>query len=56
MKALRSLITVSVIDVTPITAPTLLKKQDAGATDYQRRSHLLTRVLDDVLDQNRKAG
>jgi hypothetical protein len=42
--------------IRPITAPTLLKKQGAGATDYQRRAHLLTRAFDEVLDQNRKAG
>jgi hypothetical protein len=36
--------------------PDRAKKQDAGATDYQRPAHLLTRALDEVLDQNRKAG
>jgi cell division protein ZapA len=36
----------------------LLKKklQDGGATDYQRRAHLLARALDEVLQEHRKAG
>ena len=34
------------------------KKQDGGATDYQRRAHLLACALDEVLqeDEQRKAG
>jgi cell division protein ZapA len=36
----------------------LLKKkhQECGATDYQRRAHLLADALDEVLRENRKAG
>ena len=34
----------------------LKKKQDAGATDYQHRAHLLASVLGEVLDEKRKAG
>jgi cell division protein ZapA len=35
----------------------LLKKhQDSGATDYQKRAHLLADALDEVLRENRKAG
>lgn len=34
----------------------LKKKQDVGATDYQKRAHLLANALDEVLDDNRKAG
>ncbi len=36
----------------------LLKKKhlDAGATDYQKRAHLLADALDEVLGENRKAG
>ena len=36
----------------------LLKKkhQDNGATDYQKRAHLLADALDEVLGENRKAG
>lgn len=36
----------------------LLKKkhQDGGATDYQKRAHLLADALDEVLRENRKAG
>ena len=34
----------------------LKKKQDGGATDYQKRAHLLADALDEVLDENRKAG
>jgi len=36
----------------------LLKKkhQDNGATDYQKRAHLLANALDEVLGENRKAG
>jgi len=36
----------------------LLKKklQEGGATDYQRRAHLLADALDEVLRENRKAG
>jgi hypothetical protein len=34
----------------------LKKKQDAGATDYEHRAHLLASALDEVLDEKRKAG
>jgi cell division protein ZapA len=35
----------------------LLKKgQESGATDYQKRAHLLADALDEVLRENRKAG
>jgi cell division protein ZapA len=34
----------------------LKKKEDTGATDYERRAHLLASALDEVLDQKRKAG
>jgi len=34
----------------------LKKKQDTGATDYQKRAHQLVSALDEVLDENRKAG
>jgi len=34
----------------------LRKKQDSGATDYQKRAHLLADALDEVLGENRKAG
>lgn len=38
----------------------LKKKQESGATDYQKRAHLLANALDKVLDEalqeNRKAG
>jgi cell division protein ZapA len=36
----------------------LLKKkhQDGKATDYQKRAHLLASALDEVLQENRKAG
>ena len=34
----------------------LKKRQDAGATDYQKRAHLLVHALDEILDANRKAG
>ena len=34
----------------------LKKKLDGGATDYQKRAHLLAGALDEVLDDNRKAG
>ncbi|MGO9086868.1 MAG: cell division protein ZapA [Candidatus Sulfotelmatobacter sp.] len=34
----------------------LRKKQDGGATDYQKRAHLLSDALDEVLDEDRKAG
>ncbi|SPF35205.1 Cell division protein ZapA (fragment) [Candidatus Sulfotelmatobacter kueseliae] len=32
------------------------KKLDGGATDYQKRAHLLADALDEVLGDNRKAG
>jgi len=34
----------------------LKKKQDGGATDYQKRVHLLADALDEVLRENRKVG
>jgi cell division protein ZapA len=34
----------------------LKKKQDGGATDYQKRAHLLSDALDEVLRDERKAG
>ena len=34
----------------------LQRKQETGATDYQKRAHLLANALDEVLDENRKAG
>jgi len=36
----------------------LLKKnhQESGATDYQKRAHLLADALDEVLGENRKVG
>ena len=34
----------------------LKKRQDVGATDYQKRAHLLANALDEVLGENRKAG
>ncbi len=34
----------------------LKKKQDGGATDYQKRAHLLADALDKVLGDDRKAG
>lgn len=32
------------------------KKQDGGATDYQKRAHLLSNALDEILRDDRKAG
>ena len=34
----------------------LKKKLDGGATDYQKRAHLLANALDEVLRDTRKAG
>ncbi len=34
----------------------LKKKQEGGATDYQKRAHRLADALDEVLGENRKAG
>jgi cell division protein ZapA len=34
----------------------LKKKHDAGPTDYENRAHQLVRALDEVLQENRKAG
>jgi cell division protein ZapA len=35
----------------------LRKKQDTGATDYEKRAHLLVNALDEVLqEETRKAG
>lgn len=34
----------------------LRKKQDGKTTDYQKRAHLLCNALDEVLQENRKAG
>src|SRR6202041_2426142 len=38
--------------------PVLQRKQEHGATDYQKRAHLLANALDEVLHENpnRKAG
>jgi cell division protein ZapA len=32
------------------------KRQEVGATDYQKRAHLLANALDEVLKDNHKAG
>ena len=34
----------------------LKKNQDGGATEYQKRAHLLADALDEVLQEDRKAG
>jgi cell division protein ZapA len=34
----------------------LKKRQDVGPTDYLKRAHLLSNVLDEVLGEKRKAG
>jgi len=34
----------------------LKKNQGVGATDYQKRAHLLANALDEVLREGRKAG
>jgi len=34
----------------------LKKKQDGGATDYQKRAHQLVHALDEILRDDRKAG
>src|SRR5437588_12875703 len=34
----------------------LKKRQDGGATDYQKRAHLLADALDEILQEQRKAG
>src|ERR1700745_3092082 len=34
----------------------LKRKQENGATDYQKRAHLLSDALDEVLREERKAG
>jgi cell division protein ZapA len=34
----------------------LKRQQESGATDYQKRAHLLADALDEVLGENRKAG
>lgn len=34
----------------------LLKKQESGAKDYQKRAHLLADALDEVLGEQQKAG
>ena len=31
------------------------KQQDGGATDYQKRAHLLSNALDEILQDDRKA-
>jgi cell division protein ZapA len=33
----------------------LRKKQDGGTTDYQKRAHLLSNALDEILQDDRKA-
>jgi cell division protein ZapA len=34
----------------------LKRKQDGGPSEYEKRAHLLVRALDEVLQENRKAG
>jgi cell division protein ZapA len=34
----------------------LKKKQDGGATDYQKRAHLLSNALDEILREDHKTG
>jgi cell division protein ZapA len=34
----------------------LKKKQEGGATDYEKRAHQLVHALDEVLQDDRKAG
>jgi cell division protein ZapA len=34
----------------------LKKKQDGGASEYEKRAHQLSRALDEVLQEHRKAG
>ena len=34
----------------------LKKRQDNGSSDYQKRAHLLAHALDEVLQDDRKAG
>ena len=34
----------------------LKKRQDTGATDYEKRAHQLSKALDEVLRESRKAG
>ncbi len=34
----------------------LQRKQENGASDYQKRAHVLASALDEVLAENRKAG
>ncbi len=34
----------------------LKKKQEGGATDYQKRAHQLSHALDEVLREDRKTG
>jgi cell division protein ZapA len=34
----------------------LQRKEESGATDYQKRAHLLADALDEVLGESRKAG
>lgn len=34
----------------------LKKKQDGRSTDYEKRAHLLIHALDEILQQDRKAG
>ena len=34
----------------------LKRRQESGATDYQKRAHLLADALDEVLGEKRKAG
>lgn len=34
----------------------LQRNVDSGATDYQKRAHLLADALDEVLEEKRKAG
>lgn len=34
----------------------LKKNKDTGATDYQKRAHLLANALDEILQERRQAG
>jgi len=34
----------------------LKRRQESGATDYQKRAHILADALDEVLKENRKAS
>ena len=40
----------------PMNSHVVKRKQESGATDYQKRAHQLSDALDEVLEENRKAG